>query len=96
MKNLQLICGIYQQPSSVKTSLRFDLKWHAFKGLFEAKKLILLRTHLGHNTEYNLQVLMQKIGNIVHPDTYYQKKGGGTITAKMGCIEPLKQRDKKN
>ena len=55
MKNLQLICGIYQQPSIVKTSLRFDLKWHAFKGLFEAKKLILLRTHLGHNTEYRIQ-----------------------------------------
>ncbi|MGC6479439.1 MAG: hypothetical protein ACON42_03570 [Flavobacteriaceae bacterium] len=48
------------------------------------------------NTQRYTQVSTQEIGNIVNPlDSYYQKKGGA-IHAKMGCIEPLNQRDKEN
>ena len=47
MKNLRFIPDTYHQPI-VKTSLRFDLNWYAFKRLLEAKKLLLLRIYLGY------------------------------------------------
>ena len=91
MKNLQLISDIYHQQPIVKPSFSFKLRRHAFKHLHEAKKLKLLLFLLEHKAERFSQVSTQEIGNIVNPlDSYYQKKSG-TIPAKMGCIEPLKQ-----
>ena len=96
MKNLQLVPDIHYQQSIVIASFCFDQKRHAFKRLLEAKKLIPLRIYLGHKADHFPQVSTQELENIVNPLDYYYQKKSGTIHAKMGCIEPLKQRDKEN
>jgi hypothetical protein len=97
---LQLIPGIHKQLPSGKAS--FACYWNLMALVRHQKgvSLILIQILLGYNrsktSERYTQVSTQEIENIVNPlDSYYQKKSG-TIHAKMGCIVPLKQRDKEN
>ena len=92
---LQLIPGIHKQLPSSKAS--FACYWNLMALVRHQKgvSLILIQILLGYNrsktSERYTQVSTQEIENILNPlDSYYQKKSG-TIDAKMGCIEPLKQ-----
>ena len=100
MTCLQLIPGIHKQLPSSKAS--FACYWNLMalirhqKGVSLHPIQLILRYNRSKTTERYTQVSTQEIENIVNPlDSYYQKKSG-TIHAKMGCIEPLKQRDKEN
>ena len=96
MINLLRVSDLYRQHSIVQATFRFDHKSPAFKRLLDAKNLIPLWIRLGDKSESLPHVSTQKMRNIVNSlDSYYQKKSG-TIPTKMGCIEPLKQKDKEN
>ena len=95
MTCLQLFPGTHKQLPSNKVS--FACYWNliALVGHQKGLSLLIIQILLGYNrsktSERYTQVLTQEIENILNPlDSYYQKKSG-TIDAKMGCIEPLKQ-----
>jgi hypothetical protein len=95
MTCLQLFPGTHKQLPSNKVS--FACYWNLIALVRHQKglSLLLIQILLGYNrsktSERYTQVSTQEIENILNPlDSYYQKKSG-TIDAKMGCIEPLKQ-----
>ena len=95
MTCLQLFPGTHKQLPSNKAS--FACYWNLIALVRHQKglSLLLIQILLGYNrsktSERYTQVSTQEIENILNPlDSYYQKKSG-TIDAKMGCIEPLKQ-----
>lgn len=100
MTSLRPLPSIHKQLPSSKAN--FACYWNLMALARQQKgvRLHLIQLLLGYNrsktTECYTQVSKQEIGTSINPLEFFYNKRSGTIHAKMGCIEPLKQRDKEN